>query len=219
MAINKKSTLSGKRVLITAGPSWVAIDSVRVISNTASGRTGVLLAQHFSRLGAKVTLLLGPVGPCSLNKRIKLLRFCFFDELKNSLERELSFFRYDAVIHAAAVSDYRIPGLYRRKIKSGIRGLRIKLVPTPKIINCIKRISPFSLAVGFKFEPQESKAVLLKEAKTLMRSSGTDIVVANTIKDKRYRAYLVSASGVCGPFATKEGMGRALLRLIGKRLS
>lgn len=197
----------------------MAIDSVRVISNTASGRTGVLLAQYFSGLGAKVTLVLGPVGPCSLNKRIKLLRFCFFDELKNFLERELSSFRYDAVIHAAAVSDYRIPRLYRRKIKSGIRGLRIKLVPTPKIINCIKRISPFSLAVGFKFEPQEPKAALLKKAETLMRSSGTDIVVANTVKDGRYRAYLVSASGICGPFVSKEEMGRALSRLIGKRLS
>jgi len=204
--------------LITAGPTWAAIDSVRVISNTASGRTGILLARDFKKLGAKVTLLLGPVGSCSLDKGIKMLRFSFFDELRSLLERELACVKYDAVIHTAAVSDYMAPRPYRRKIKSGIKGLRIRLSPTPKIINCIKRISPFSLAVGFKFEPQASRGVLLREARGLMRFARLDIAVANTIREGRYRAYIVGARKVYGPFTTKGMMSRGLERLIGSQL-
>jgi len=81
--------LATKSVLITAGPTWVAIDSVRVISNTATGETGTLLAERFAQQGAKVTLLLGPVSNCCLNKKIRVINFKFFDELRDKLIREL----------------------------------------------------------------------------------------------------------------------------------
>ena len=136
MVINKKVSLKGKRVLITAGPTWVAIDNMRVISNTASGQNGLLLAERLNRLGAKVTLLLGQVGSCSLNKRIRLVRFSFFEELKSRLQQELKTHRYDAIIQTAAVSDYRPSKILKHKIRSGIKRLRLELRPTPKIINC-----------------------------------------------------------------------------------
>lgn len=75
-------SLKNKRVLITAGPTWVAIDKVRVISNTATGATGKILAQQLANKGAKVTLLINAENSCCLNKKIKILPFRFFDQLK-----------------------------------------------------------------------------------------------------------------------------------------
>ena len=64
-----------KKILITAGPTWIAVDSVRVISNTASGETGQLLADRLAREGAKVTLVLGPVPNRLKNKKVKVIPF------------------------------------------------------------------------------------------------------------------------------------------------
>jgi len=211
-------SLKDKKILITAGPTWTAIDSVRVISNIASGETGFLLADKFNRLGAKVTLLLGPVGNCSLNKRIRLVRFCFFEELKSKLEQELRKRRYDVFIQAAAVSDYRPRIRRRNKIKSGIKRLRLELEPTPKIINCAKIISPSLFTVGFKFEPQADKEKIIKEARALMRAAKLDLVVANTVTKKDYRAHIVMPQKIYGSFSSKPAMGEALVRLIGSQL-
>ena len=81
--------LNGKRILITAGPTWVPIDSVRIISNVATGTTGVLLSREAVAKGAKVTLVIGPSCGYNLNKSIRIIHFRFFDELKNILKREL----------------------------------------------------------------------------------------------------------------------------------
>ena len=69
--------LKNKNILITAGPTWVPIDRVRVISNIATGKTGILLAKSANKLGAKVTLVLGPVGEVGLEKEINVKRFYF----------------------------------------------------------------------------------------------------------------------------------------------
>ncbi|MBU1870388.1 MAG: phosphopantothenoylcysteine decarboxylase, partial [Candidatus Omnitrophica bacterium] len=184
--MTKSGNLKNKRILITAGPTWVAIDSVRVISNTATGETGILLAEEFSRLGAKVTLVLGPIGRICLSKNIRLINFRFFDELKDIIVKELRSHRYDAMIHSAAVSDYAPQKLYRTKIGSGLKKLALSLKSTPKIIDLIKQIRPDIFLVGFKFEPQSGKQRLIKEAKDLILSSGADLVVANTLQRNKY---------------------------------
>ncbi|HQO38768.1 MAG TPA: phosphopantothenoylcysteine decarboxylase, partial [Candidatus Omnitrophota bacterium] len=97
-------SLKGKRILITAGPTWVSLDPVRVISNTASGETGRRLAYACAQAGARVTLLLGPGESPAPDRRICVRRFRFFEELDRSLRSELRK-KYDAVVHSAAVSD------------------------------------------------------------------------------------------------------------------
>jgi phosphopantothenoylcysteine decarboxylase/phosphopantothenate--cysteine ligase len=77
-----------KKILITAGPTWVPIDKVRVISNIASGETGILLAKEADRLGLDVTLILGPIGS-RFKKTIGVKRFHHFDELHGLIKREL----------------------------------------------------------------------------------------------------------------------------------
>lgn len=198
--------LKNKRVLITAGPTWVPIDSVRVISNIATGETGILLAEKLQKLGARVTLLLGPVVACCLNKKIKVVRFKFFDELKNSLTRELKTKRYDIIIHSAAVADYKPNKIYAHKINSGRKNLTLNLVPTEKIIDAIKKINKSIFLVGFKFELGASRKTLIKKAKSLINRAKLDLAVANTLINNRYRAYIIGKNNVRGPFLNKRNL-------------
>ncbi|MFH1441140.1 MAG: phosphopantothenoylcysteine decarboxylase [Candidatus Omnitrophota bacterium] len=207
-----------KRILITAGPTWVPIDNVRVISNTATGQTGILLSEKLRKLGAKVTLVLGPVADKTVDKGIKVIRFCFFDEFKKVVISELEKHKYNAVIHSAAVSDYKPKKVYSQKIKSGINNLQIILKPTPKIINLIRRIDSSLFLVGFKYELGITKKGLLTRAGNLNKRLNPGLTVANTIRGNRYEAYIMNKQTVSGPFREKNKMADGLLIMIGKYL-
>ncbi|MDP2043683.1 MAG: phosphopantothenoylcysteine decarboxylase [Candidatus Omnitrophota bacterium] len=211
------TNLKGKKVLITSGPTWVPIDNVRVISNIASGQTGILLAQRFAQQGSRVTLLLGPVGIDSLKGKIKLKRFSFFNELNILLKKELRK-DYDIVIQAAAVSDYALEPARNKKISSGRKNLKLTLKPTFKIINCLRKIKPDSFLVGFKFNPHLAASKLIKEARSLIKEARLDLAVANSARSARYRAYLVSREKSFGPFLSKAAMAKNLVKLIGRRI-
>jgi len=193
--------LRNKRILITAGPTRVPIDSVRVISNLATGKTGRLIAQKLKRKRAKITLLFGPLD---------------FTQLQSALRRELKEKKFDIVIHSAAVSDYRLKTTRKSKINSGIRNLKLELVPTAKIIESIKKLSPGVFLVGFKFQPQATKEVLIRGAQRLRKKASADMVVANTIIGKSgYRAYLLGpGQRVCGPYMSKGVMAAKLTGLL-----
>ena len=207
--------LKNKKILITTGPTWVPIDNVRVISNTATGQTGILLSQKFKKAGAKVTLLLGPKEVCCLDKGIKVIRFKFFDEIKGLLEKKVSSVKFDAIIHSAAVSDYKPDKSYSYKVSSDLRNLKVNLVPTEKIIDRIKKIDPNVLLVGFKFEPDSGKEKLIRGARKLIERADCELVVANCIDKKRYLAYIVSRDRIYGPVRSKSALAQKLINLIG----
>ncbi len=202
--------LKNKEILITAGPTWVPIDSVRVISNIASGETGILLAERLQRRGAKVTLLLGPVGVCCLNKKIKLIRFKFFQEFKNKIIKELSTRRYDVVIHNAAVSDFQ-PDKHKGKISSA-KVTSLKLRPAPKIINYIRRLAPQATLIMFKLESGISKARLIKKAKQAKDTAAADLVVANMLNP--YRAFIMNRAENIIPVRSKGELVNRLTKII-----
>ncbi len=219
MVTRRINNLKNKRVLITAGPTWVGLDSVRVISNTATGQTGILLADKLVKSGAKVTLLLGPAAESrSLNKKIKLIRFKFFDELKSAIIKEIRGGKYDVVIHSAAVSDYMPKVNFNRKVKSGIKRWKLCLMPTPKLIDSIKKINRGLFLVGFKFEPGVPRKILIARARGLITRAKLDLAVANTVYKGRYCAYLVNKRRVYGPLFTKKDMARDLIGLIGENI-
>jgi phosphopantothenoylcysteine synthetase/decarboxylase len=203
-----------KKILITAGPTWVPIDSVRVISNTATGETGALLADKLFGLGAKVTLLLGPVDYCCLNKKIRLINFKYFNELNSLIEKELKSGNYDAVIHTAAVSDYRPAKVSFVKIKSGKKNWKLHLIPTPKIIDSIKKTDKAVFLVGFKFDSGIGKNSLLKKAWRLKKRTKAELIVANTLSAGKYRAYIISGRNQVSPFSNKFDMSKRLIELI-----
>jgi phosphopantothenoylcysteine decarboxylase/phosphopantothenate--cysteine ligase len=207
--------LKGKRILITAGPTWVPIDEVRVISNVATGATGILLAREALRMGAQVTLLLGPAASTIVDKRIRIIRFTYFDELRRELVRELSTKKYDAIIHAAAVADYRPKCAYKAKIRSDLSNLNLTLIATPKLVDMIKRYDNSLLAVAFKFEPDARSNILMRRSRALFERSGVNLVVANTVRKGKYRAYIMGEGHPLGPLLTKHGMVHALLKKVG----
>lgn len=206
--------LRNKNILITAGPTWVPIDNVRVISNIATGETGILLAKKLIDQGSKVTLVLGCVANNNLSEKIRLIPFRFFDELSRIIKKEITTGNYDIVIHTAAVSDYKPAIRYAKKIKSGIKGLKIVLKPTPKIIDCIKKICPGVLLAGFKFVPDEGVKALLSQARKLFERSKLDFVVANTICGNKYAAYILTKHKVSGPFLKKNILVESLVKEI-----
>lgn len=208
-------SLKNKKILITAGPTWIALDKVRVISNVATGENGILLAEELRKLGAQVTLLLGPVNPVGLNKKIRLLKFRFFEELKNTVLKELKVQRYDCLLHSAAVSDYQPDKKLKTKISSDKISWPINLLPTPKIIDLIRKTDPKLFLVGFKFKPDAQKCALLKDAKNFMKRSGANLVVANTLtKNNKYLAYITDGTQVKGPFKTKKRLSQGLIGLL-----
>lgn len=212
--------LKNKRILITAGPTWVPIDGVRVISNTASGETGLLLAKNLSKFGAKVTLMLGPVpGKAVLpDKSIKIIRYKFFDEFSSGLFEELKNKRYDAVIQSAAVADYGLKRPARHKISSGLKKLTLNLYALPKIIDSIKKADPRLKVIAFKFETSGSRQNLLKQAKRLMQRSNSDLIVANTCASNKYKAYLIDKASIKGPVTSKPVLVVQLSKRIGDLL-
>ncbi len=206
--------LKNKHILITAGPTWIALDDVRVISNTASGKTGIILAKKLRQAGARVTLALGPVADGMEEINVRVLRFRFFDELRTIIASELSRRRYDAVIHAAAVSDYRPALVKSGKAGSDLKKWNVSLVPTVKIIDGIKKAAPRALLVGFKFEPRAGRAYLLKEAEKLAVRSKAEIIVANTLNRDGYEAFVVCRGKARGPIFNKTKLADALLSVL-----
>jgi len=208
-----------RRVLITAGSTWVSLDKVRIISNTASGATGLILAQQLKESGAKVTLLLGP-GDYFKSKipGVRIINFRYFSELKRILNSELGKQRYSVVIHSAAVADYRPEQIIKRKVSSRLSNWKINLVPTEKLICSLNKYSPALITVGFKFEPDARKDKLIERGGHLLKQANLDIVVANSNKNKHYQAFILGKSGKCGPFLTKHKMARCLLKILENKL-
>lgn len=203
-----------KRVLITAGPTWVAIDQARVISNLATGETGFLLAERFKKLGALVTLLLGPGNFFKTVTGIKVVHFNYFSQLAGLLNRELKSRKYSAVIHAAAVADYQPKITSCGKVSSRRKSWKLNLVPTPKLISRLKNYQPNLFTVGFKFEPQADKIKLIKKGRELLKTADLNLVVANSNKNKGYQAYILNKELSFGPFLNKVKMTAALVKLI-----
>jgi phosphopantothenoylcysteine decarboxylase/phosphopantothenate--cysteine ligase len=208
--------LTNKKILVTCGPTWVAIDPMRVLSNRSTGALGQQLAQDLCKAGAKVTLLEGPVRQPLQQKTIRVIKYEFFSELKALLKKELS--QNAAVIHAAAVSDYQPAKVYRAKLRSGQGSFRLSFRPTEKIINRIKPQAPGAFLVGFKFETTGSESKLLQQAKKLMVTARCDMVVANTLK-RGYRAYLLGRDhGILAKARSRQALSRALVNALKDKL-
>lgn len=188
-----------KRVLITGGATWVALDRVRVISNLATGETGGVLKAAFERQGCDVTVISGPL-------ELKVFESRLFTALKRK--------RYDLVIHAAAVSDFAPKRVVDAKVPSDRDSWYLQLFPTRKLIEQIKLAAPSAFLVGFKFEPEAFRDVLVREARALMGRARCDLVVANSAGKRGYRAYVVSPGGVSTVQTSKAAMAKELARQI-----
>jgi len=216
------SQLKNKKILITAGPTWIPIDKVRVITNIFKGRLGIIIAKEAIKRKAKVTLLLGP-GLISFSQKIsshiKVVRFKFFKELFKLMKKEISSKKYDVVIHSAAVGDFEPIKFRHGKISSREENLILKLKPTLKIVDKIKKWDSSVFLVKFKVEANLKKKELIKRAYKSMLISNADLMVANDLKnitDEKHKAFIIDSKKNIIQANTKEEIAKKLLNIVTK---
>ncbi len=170
-----RKTLSGKRILITGGATAEAIDPIRIITNRASGKTGIELALEAFRRGAEVTLVhrgyIGVQGICELNVESA-------QDMIDAVLEELGK-GYDLLISAAAISDFTLAP-FRDKIKSD-KEFILALTPAPKLIREVRLKYPELKIIGFKAEAGVTQDELIERARQSMEASNLSVVVANDV--------------------------------------
>ncbi len=177
--INKKNILKNKNIIVTAGATVEEIDPVRVITNKSSGKMGVYIAEEAAKLGAEVTLIRGKTEIEPMGK-IKDIKINSANELLDEIKKNIK--NNDAIIHAAAVSDFTIDKKDNKKIKPiENRPLILKFKKNKKIIDEIKKINKKIKLVGFKAEYNVSKNELIKSAYSLLKQSNADFIIANDV--------------------------------------
>jgi phosphopantothenoylcysteine decarboxylase / phosphopantothenate---cysteine ligase len=191
--------LAGKNILITAGPTMEPIDTIRVITNQSSGRTGVLLAKEMISAGAKVTLVYGP-GTEAPPRGAKVIPVKTIQQMFDAVKKEMKGKKFDIAILSAAPADYTTTPV-KSKIKSNKPSLTIKLHRAPKIIDHIKKLQKDIFLVGFKAETNISRQQLIQLARKKMQESDSDMIIANDIGVKyqknreQNQVYVIDRSG------------------------
>jgi len=177
--LKKKLPLAEKTALVTAGPTFEAIDPVRFIGNHSSGKMGFAIAEQLAALGARVTLIAGPSALSTQNPGIKRINVTSAEEMLNACTAY--FPKSDITIMSAAVADYRPKIVADKKIKKNTGELDIELVKTVDILSELGKLKkPDQLLVGFALEThdEESNAVGKLHRKNL------DFIVLNSLNDE-----------------------------------
>jgi len=204
------------KVLITAGPTWIKIDDIRIITTFFTGGTGLYLAKEFKKIGGDVTLLINPhcIGKI---KDLNVINFRYFDEFKKVVIDTLKNNNYDLIIHSAAVSDYRLKKIFRGKIPSN-KNLKLELVPTEKIIKIVRRLARDSIIVQFKLEIKRKD--LIKKAYNSLLENKSNFVVANALEDlkKGYKAFIIDREKNIIEVKSKKELFLSLKNIIKKQI-
>jgi phosphopantothenoylcysteine decarboxylase/phosphopantothenate--cysteine ligase len=176
-----KGDMAGKKVLITAGPTYEKIDPVRFIGNYSSGKMGFALAEECARRGAEVTVIAGPVNSqissqlSSVNCHLIHVESC--DEMYRAATE--AFPQMDAAILCAAVADYRPEHVAEQKIKREGDDLILRLVPNPDIAAALGKMKrPGQVLVGFALETNDEET----NAKKKLEKKNLDFIVLNSLR-------------------------------------
>lgn len=174
--------LEGRRILVIAGSTAEPIDSVRVITNKSSGRTGAEIARALDARGAAVTLLASEALVLRFRPPAdRVETFGSVDDILQRLKEMGDLGAFAAIVNCAAISDYTT--LPREgKIPSGLEPLALELRPAPRVLAAIRERFP-GLLVGFKLETGLDAAGLIQKAKKRQAEHRLDIVVANMLED------------------------------------
>ncbi len=209
----RRGPLAGFKVLVTAGPTREAVDTVRVLTNRSSGRMGLALARQAQAFGAEVRLLAGPGVPVPPD--LVSYPFTTAEELAALLRQHSPWAQ--VLFHAAAVADFRPAAFYPGKLDRRQGGLSLILEPVPDLAAMVASLSPKPYLIIFAAEPA---AELEAKALAKLHEKGADAVVANPIdepglgmEEERNRAELFTRHGFHRRFppAPKEELARELL--------
>ncbi len=173
-----KLPLRGKKVLITAGPTYEAIDPVRFIGNHSSGRMGIELAKAAANLGASVNFILGP-SPLNIeHSLIKVINVVSAEEMYKAVVA--NYIDCDIAIAAAAVADYRPKHISNQKIKKADAAFSIELERTTDILKWMGSEKKSQFLVGFALETENEE----ENAQKKLKSKNLDLIVLNSLNDE-----------------------------------
>lgn len=173
-----KLPLKGKKVLITAGPTYEAIDPVRFIGNHSSGKMGFELAKKAASLGAEVILVSGPSSEQASNSFIKRIDVVSAEEMYNACHDYYA--DVDIAIMSAAVADYKPTKIATEKIKKSNQLLSIDLEPTKDILASLGKHKKKQILVGFALETENEIANAISK----ILKKNLDLIVLNSLKDQ-----------------------------------
>ena len=171
-----KATLRGKKILVSAGPTYELIDPVRFIGNHSSGKMGFAIAEEAASRGATVTLVTGPVH-LTTPDQVSRKDVVSAEEMKNTI---LHYFDdADVLIMAAAVADYKPKAVSNEKIKKNDAELSLELVKTDDILKEIVKNKKQQFVVGFALETNNEQ----ENAKQKLVHKKLDAIVLNSLND------------------------------------
>ncbi|WP_374957216.1 bifunctional phosphopantothenoylcysteine decarboxylase/phosphopantothenate--cysteine ligase CoaBC [Gilvibacter sp.] len=203
--ISQGLPLKDKRVLITAGPTYEAIDPVRFVGNHSSGLMGYKIAERAAALGAEVTLVSGPSAIQLEDKRVNLIRVVSAAEMFHAVQSHYD--KADIGIFAAAVADYRPIDPAQEKIKKTGDSLDIKLEKTQDILGWAGSQKKQQYLVGFALETQNE----LDNAKKKLEKKNLDLIILNSLRDegagfksKTNKVTFIDKNGAVLPFDLKD---------------
>jgi phosphopantothenoylcysteine synthetase/decarboxylase len=225
------SDLTGRRILITSGPTRADIDAVRYISNRSSGALGCRIAQEALARGAAVAIVAGAGSIVPERRelteeearRLRVLTVETVADVLKTLQAELTGqARPHAIVHAMAVLDYVPAETLAEKTPSGREEWSVRLVRAPKVIRSVRDWAPTSCLVQFKLEVGVSEADLCRAALDSLRGNRADLVVANDLTQIRgevHPALILSPDGaVLARPASKTAIAHALCDVLAVRL-
>lgn len=176
---SKDLPLTGKKALVTAGPTYEAIDPVRFIGNHSSGKMGFAIAEELAAKGAAVTLVCGPNSLTVNNKNIARIDITSAEELYTASVK--AFKTADIAVLSAAVADYRPATVAKQKIKKTESSRSIELMPTKDTLAELGKLKKTNqLLVGFALETNNET----EHAKAKIKKKNLDLVVLNSLNDK-----------------------------------
>jgi len=170
--------LTGKKVLLTAGPTYEAIDPVRFIGNHSTGKMGFALAEEFVSRGAEVTLVAGPVQVQKQLRNLKVVQVKSAEQMFDACVGNDSF---DIAVMSAAVADYTPVTVATEKIKKNGDELTLQLKKTPDILAAMgKAKKPGQIVVGFALETANGEANAVEK----LHGKNADLIVLNSLADE-----------------------------------
>jgi len=171
------------KALVTIGPTQEPLDAMRLISNRSTGELGTRLARTFAEAGHQVIALRGTGSTASQEPlehgNIRTIGFTTTENLRHELEKLSGEEKVDAVFHAAAVSDFYLPGAGSGKIPTREGALTLTLEPTPKLLPLMRKWFPSALITGWKFEASGDRESALSAGRAQMAACSSDSCVVN----------------------------------------
>jgi phosphopantothenoylcysteine decarboxylase/phosphopantothenate--cysteine ligase len=173
-----KLPLRGKKILITAGPTYEAIDPVRFIGNHSTGKMGYDIADAAAKAGAEVILVSGPTHLKAANLAVKVIRVTSAGEMYAACHEY--FDGVDVAIAAAAVADYKPKDVAPQKIKKSESTLTLELEKTKDILSSLGEIKKNQMLIGFALETENE----IENAKAKIKKKNLDLIVLNSLNDE-----------------------------------